>query len=84
MNKCNVCGYKINTPEEQRLFDLYGCARTQVTSNMGTKIQMCSNDFGTNKFYAPGTDPNEIEEDPEAFKENYSKLLDQKNGNRKK
>lgn len=84
MQKCNTCGYVIQNPEEQRLYDMYGCAKTRITQNMGTRIEMCSNDFGTGKFYAPGTDPNAQEEDPEAFKENYSKLLDQKHGNRKK
>ena len=76
--KCNLCGYKIITPDEQRLYDMYGCARTVISSNMGTRVEMCSNDFGTGKFYAPGTDPNIQEVDPEAFKENYAKLIDQK------
>ena len=82
--KCNLCGYEIRTPDEQRLYDMYGCARTVISSNMGTRVEMCSNDFGTGKFYAPGSDPNTQEEDPEAFKENYAKLIDQKNGSRKK
>lgn len=84
MAKCSVCGYTIQTPEEQRLYDMYGCARTTITSSMGTSIEMCSNPAGTNVFYAPGTHPEAQEEDPNAFKENYSKLLDQKNANRKK
>ena len=86
-NKCSTCGYIIKGPDQQRLYDMYGCARTMVTQNMGVSIEMCNNDFGTGRFYAPGTNPNTIEEDPDAFKETYAKMVEQrkpkKNGNAK-
>ena len=78
MAKCDFCGYTFHTEEERRLYDMYGCARTRITKDTGMQVEMCSFDPLSSSYYAPGTHPDKIQEDPEAFKENYAKLIDQK------
>lgn len=82
MSKCKECGYIITTEEGRIAEELYGCARVHVTKGSGMTFQMCKLVNGV--YYAPGTNPEEIQEDPNAFKENYQQLIEQKNGNSKK
>lgn len=84
MAKCSTCGYTIQTLNEERLYDLYGCARAKVTQDLAFSIEMCGRDYSTGQFYAPGSKPDSFEEDSNSFKETYQKLLDQNNANRKK
>lgn len=89
MGKCRTCGYKIDNPTEEILYETYGCARVKITKDQGTQIDMCSVNRVSGGYYAPGTDPDEIQtEDPEAFKENYLQMREQqnpkKNGNKQK
>ena len=76
MSKCSTCGYEIKGLSEQTLYDQYGCARALVTKELGFSIEMCSNSTGG--YLAPGTDPNEFKEDPDALKEGIIEMRERK------
>lgn len=74
MSKCEICGYVIETPKELEKEQLYGCARSLLTNNsLGNQILQCSYDSQGGIYRAPGTDPNQQIEDPDALKENFVK-----------
>lgn len=73
-NKC-YCGYVATTEEENQNLDLYGCARSiKIKDGYSTIIELCSVNRNTGGFYAPGTKPEEVIEDPNALKEGILKL----------
>ena len=82
--KCE-CGYITTNDEEKRLLKLWGCARIKIrNSGLSSFTELCFLDRNTGKYYPPGTNPNEYQEDQDALKDGYVKIKEQENERRKK
>lgn len=77
---CHICGYEAKSKEEVDKWAMYGCCRAIVVqSDNGTRsVELCALNRTEGGFYAPGTNPERIEEDPDALKDGFRKIDEQK------
>lgn len=77
---CHICGYEAKSKEEVDKWAIYGCCRALVIySDNGTRsVELCSINIIEGGFYSPGTNPEIMKEDPDALKEGFLKMDEQK------
>jgi hypothetical protein len=77
------CGYKPRTSTEILMLEQFSCAKTiKNTSGHSIRIECCKLLEGV--YYAPGTEPERIEESPDALKEGIIRMDEAKALARKK